>query len=65
MSTPAIALISGLMLVALAIRFDLYCLEDLSRADATFYFPPHVWYYLIIFFTPFGGIAYLKIGRPR
>jgi hypothetical protein len=64
-SQQAATLISALVLVVAGFRFDLYCLRDLARADVVLYFPPEIWFYIIIFSTPFGGIAYLTLGRPR
>jgi hypothetical protein len=65
MSEQAATLISAVVLVVVGLAFDAYCLKDLARAEVVLYFPPQVWFYIIIFSTPFGGIAYLKLGRPR
>jgi hypothetical protein len=64
-SQQAITLISVVVLIAAAIRFDLYCLRDLAEAEVVLYFPPQVWSYIIIISTPLGGMTYLMLGRPR
>jgi hypothetical protein len=64
-SQQAITLISVVVLIAAAIRFDLYCLRDLAEAEVVLYFPPQVWSYIIILSTPLGGMTYLMLGRPR
>ncbi len=63
MSPQAAALVPTLVLVA-AVGFDVHCLRELARAEVTLYFTPDVWRYLIVLFTPFGGAAYLMLGRP-
>jgi hypothetical protein len=64
-STNAAQLISARSIIGVALAFDVYCLRDLAGADVTFVFPPQVWMLVIVFTTPLGGIAYLKLGRPR
>jgi len=64
-SLQAAALIPGVVLLVVALGFDVDCLMDLARAEVVLYFPPRIWAYIIIFFTPFGGIAYLVLGRAR
>ena len=64
--SPAVGqFISAWGILVAAIGFDVYCVRDLARADITFVFPPRFWFLLIVFATPFGGIAYLKLGRRR
>jgi hypothetical protein len=64
-SQQSATLISALVLIAAGVSFDIYCLKDLARAETTLYFPPQIWLFIIVFSTPFGGIAYLMLGRPR
>ena len=65
MSPQTAIVISAVLLVVLGLGFDLYCLRDLAQAEVVLYFPPQVWFLIIIFSTPFGGITYLMLGRPR
>jgi hypothetical protein len=64
-SPQAPALASALVILVLALGFDAYCLSDLARARVVLGFPPQVWLGVILLSTPFGGIAYLMLGRPR
>jgi hypothetical protein len=64
--SPALAqVVSAWGVLVAGIGFDVYCLRDLVRAEITFVFPPRFWFLLIVFATPFGGIAYLQVGRRR
>ena len=65
MSQQTVTLISVVVLIAVAIRFDLYCLRDLAEAEVVLYFSRQVWFSIIIFSTPLGGMTYLMLGRPR
>ncbi|MGO8683949.1 MAG: hypothetical protein ACLQUT_05150 [Thermoleophilia bacterium] len=65
MNPPTAALLLPVLVFVVALGFDVYCLKNLARAEVVLYFPPRIWTYIIIFFTPFGGIAYLMLGRPR
>ena len=65
MSPQAPALTSALVVLVLALGFDAYCLRDLARARTVLVFPPQAWLGIILLSTPFGGIAYLMLGRPR
>jgi hypothetical protein len=65
MNSTTATLISVFALLLAGFTFDVYCLRDLARAEITFVFPPQIWFVVIVFFTPFGGIAYLKLGRQR
>ena len=55
-----------ILVLALAVAFDAFCLVDLARADAVRYLPKWAWVLVICFISaPFGGIIYLTIGRVR
>ena len=62
--SSATALVAVLVVI-LAVGFDIVCLRDLAEAEVVLYFPPRVWATIIILSTPLGGIAYLMLGRPR
>ena len=64
-SPQAVALLGALLFLATAFAFDLYCLRDLKEAPFVFVFSRETWFYVIVFATPLGGMAYLTIGRPR
>jgi len=52
-----------LLLVALGIGFDGYCLADIARASQVRYLPKWAWALICLTQTPAGGIAYLCAGR--
>ena len=57
-----------LLLVALGIGFDGYCLADIARASQVRYLPKWAWVLICLAQTPAGGIAYLcagRVGRAR
>jgi len=60
----AVVLLPLVALLAL-LGFDFYCLRDLNRAGVVYHFTREVWTVLILIAGPFGGIAYLKLGRQR
>jgi hypothetical protein len=64
--SPALAQpVSAWAILGVVLGFDVYCLRDLARTEITFVFPHRFWFLLIVFATPFGGIAYLQLGRGR
>ena len=64
--SPALAQpVSAWAILGVVLGFDVYCLRDLARAHVTFVFPPQLWFLTIVLTTPFGGIAYLTLGRRR
>ena len=52
-----------LLLIALGIAFDAYCLADIARASQVRYLPKWAWALICLAQTPAGGIAYLCAGR--
>ena len=52
-----------LLLVALGIGFDAYCLADIARASQVRYLSRRTWALLCLVQIPLGGILYLCIGR--
>jgi hypothetical protein len=52
-----------LLLVALAIVFDGFCLRDIARAEQVRYLPKWAWVLLCLAQAPGGGIAYLSLGH--
>lgn len=53
-----------LPVVVLAVAFVGYCLYDLSRSEVR-YLPTWAWALICIVSVPFGGIAYLLVGRQE
>jgi hypothetical protein len=58
-------LAGGLLILAMALLFDIYCLRDLQQADYVQLLPREVWLFVICLSTPIGGILYLTMGRTR
>jgi len=57
-----------LLIVALAVSFDAFCLADIARAAQVRYLPKWAWALICLVQSPGGGIMYLSIGhmsRPR
>jgi len=52
-----------LLLVALGIGFDVFCLADIARARQVRYLPKWIWALICLIQLPLGGILYLCIGR--
>ena len=57
-------LLAPLLVVAAVVGFAVYCVRDLNRNSAPQSLPRDTWLLLIVFAGPFGGIAYLMLGRP-
>jgi Phospholipase_D-nuclease N-terminal len=57
-----------MLILALAVGFDVYCVADIARAAQVRYLPKWAWVLICLIQTPGGGILYLSIGhigRPR
>jgi hypothetical protein len=52
-----------LLVVALAVAFDAFCLVDIARAERVRYLPKWAWALICLIQAPGGGIAYLSLGR--
>lgn len=52
-----------LLIVALAIAFDAFCLLDIARAAEVRYLHKWLWAVICMIQIPLGGIIYLSIGR--
>jgi hypothetical protein len=52
-----------LIVVALGVGFDAYCLADIARAAEVRYLRKRVWALICLIQMPLGGILYLSIGR--
>jgi hypothetical protein len=51
-------------LLVLAAIWNAYCLRELKRNEAR-HLPKFVWGVVIMAQAPFGGLAYLLLGRQR
>lgn len=49
-------------LIVLLVAFVVYCLVDISRNEVR-HLPKWAWVVICLISIPFGGIAYLLIGR--
>jgi uncharacterized membrane protein YoaK (UPF0700 family) len=55
-----------LPVIILAVLFDVYCLIDVIRAGSVRRLPKVVWALVIVLISaPWGGLAYLFLGRDR
>jgi hypothetical protein len=52
-----------MVMLALAVGFDAFCLVDIARAAQVRYLPKWVWVLVCLAQTPSGGILYLSIGH--
>jgi hypothetical protein len=68
MTPPGLALIAVLaaLTIIVVVRFELFCLHDLASAEdhELRYLTRRAWSVAIIISIPFGGVAYLMLGRP-
>jgi hypothetical protein len=52
-----------MLILALAVGFDVYCVADIARAAEVRYLPKWAWVLICLIQTPGGGILYLSIGH--
>jgi hypothetical protein len=52
-----------LLILALAVGFDAFCLVDIARAVQVRYLPKWAWALICLIQTPGGGIMYLSLGH--
>jgi hypothetical protein len=52
-----------LLIAALGVGFDAFCLVDIARAAEVRYLRKRTWALICLIQTPLGGILYLSIGR--
>jgi len=61
---PPRLLYALLPIVALALAFDVYCVQDVVRAKSVRHLPKVAWVLIIVLISaPWGGLAYLFVGR--
>jgi hypothetical protein len=67
MSTAQYAVVALLVAVAvvLVLRFEIYCISDIRRAQAERLLSREAWIAVCLLVIPVGGIAYLYRGRVR
>ena len=63
--SPQTAVLAPIIVLAFALGFDAFCLLELSRSEVVLRFPHRIWVLIILCFTPFGGMAYLMLGKSR
>lgn len=54
-----------LPIILLVVAFVGFCLVDVVRATSTRYLPRWAWALICIVSVPFGGLAYLLLGRQE
>jgi hypothetical protein len=52
-----------MLILALAVGLDAFCLVDIARSAQVRYLPKWAWVLICLIQTPGGGIAYLSIGH--
>ena len=63
MDANLVAVAALLVILAVIVWFDWYCLRDLARADEVYYLPRGAWAILVIAVFTLGGFAYLLVGK--
>ena len=51
--------------VGLAVAWEVFCLQDLARADRVRYLPKWGWALVCLISIPWGGIIYVIFGRDK
>ncbi len=59
------AAFAPILVLLVAIGFEVFCLVDLARAEEVRYLPKWGWLIVSLISIPLGGIIYLSIGRVR
>ncbi len=57
------AALAPILVVLVAIGFEVFCLVDLARAEEVRYLPKWGWLIVSLISIPLGGIIYLTVGR--
>ncbi len=54
-----------ILVLLVAVGFEVFCLVDLARAEEVRYLPKWGWLIVSLVSIPLGGIIYLVVGRVR
>jgi len=57
--------LAPILVLLVAIGFEVVCLVDLARAEEVRYLPKWGWLIVSFISIPLGGIVYLVFGRVR
>ena len=57
--------LAPILVLLVAIGFEVVCLVDLARAEEVRYLPKWGWVIVSLISIPLGGIVYLVFGRVR
>ena len=58
-------IVAVLVAVGAALRFEMFCLDDILHAPYVRTLPRQTWVAICVLMIPLGGILYLYYGRPR
>jgi Phospholipase_D-nuclease N-terminal len=59
------AALAPILVLLVAVGFEVFCLVDLARAEEVRYLPKWGWAIVSLISIPLGGIIYLAVGRVR
>jgi hypothetical protein len=59
------AALAPILILLVAIGFEVFCLVDLARVEEVRYLPKWGWLIVSLISIPLGGIIYLSVGRVR